>query len=119
MSELLHVVCIVEVRGPAELISCCSGVIEAGGVHDLEVLLVLRGGARGDFVEPVALRVLETAEAIEGGEELVVAAPSGAGDEAAHGEAVDHCVVDCLDIHGVGDGHLSGSAGAVVRLREA
>ena len=78
-------------------------VAELGGVgegrrhHDFEVLLVLRGGAGCDFVEPfAAVDLVDAAEAAEGGEELVVAADAGGRDEGAHGEGVDEGVVELL-----------------------
>ena len=39
---------------------------------------------------------VEAAEAVEGGEELVVAAKSRGGDEAAHGEGVDEAIIEVL-----------------------
>jgi len=83
--------------GPAEFVTEAGTVAEAGGLHDFEILLVLEGGAGGDFVEPLAgVGFIEAAEAGEGGEELVVTADAGAGDEAAHGEGVDESVVEFL-----------------------
>jgi hypothetical protein len=52
-------------------------------------LLVLRGGACGDLVEPLATVVLQAAEAVEGGEKLVVAIDALGGHKRPHGEAVD------------------------------
>ncbi len=43
---------------------------------------------------------VDAAEAGEGGEELVVAADAGGGDEAAHGEGVDEGVVELLVLEG-------------------
>ena len=74
---------------------------EDGRLHDLEVLFVLRGGAGGYFVEPLAgMRFIDATEASEGGEELVVTADAGAGDEAAHGEGVDEGVIEMLVFEG-------------------
>ena len=78
-----------------------GNVGEDGRLHDFEVLLVLGGGAGRDFVEPFAgVGLVDAAEAAEGGEELVVAADAGAGDEAAHGEGVDEGVVELLILEG-------------------
>ena len=110
------------VRGPAELVAERGGVAEAGGLHDLEVLFVLGGRAGGDFVEPLAGIGLEAAEALEGGEELIVPVDALGGDEGAHGEAVDEVVVERLVGEGGGGGDLTGGAivGLVVeRLDEA
>jgi len=80
-------------------------VAEAGGLHDFEVLLILRGGAGGYFVEPFAgYGFFEWAPAGEGGEELVVAAPAAKGNVAAHGEGVDELVVEGLIVERVGGG---------------
>jgi hypothetical protein len=66
-------------------------------LHDLEVLLVLVGGAGGEFVKPgSAIEFVGGAELVEGGEEVVVAAFAGGGDEVAHGEGVDGAVVVML-----------------------
>jgi len=76
-------------------------VAEARRLHDLEVLLVLRGGAYGDFIEPLAgSQLLERVPAVERIEELVVATPACVGHEAAHRERVDQLVIKLL----VGDG---------------
>ena len=90
---------------PAELVAECGGGGEGGGLHDFEVLLVLRGGAGGDLVEPLGgVGLIDAAEAVEGGEELVVAADAGGGDETAHGEGVDEGVVELLIVEGIGGG---------------
>jgi len=47
------------------------------------------------------VRFIEAAEAIEGGEELVVATDAGAGDETAHGEGVDESVIEVLLLEGL------------------
>ena len=79
-----------------------GGIGEDRGLHDFEVLFVLRGGAGGDLVEPLAgVGFVDAAEAVEGGEELIVAADAGAGDEAAHGEGVDEGVVELLVLEGI------------------
>jgi len=81
---------------PAEFIAQCGGVGERRGLHDLDVLLVLRGGAGDDFVEPLPGVVRQRSEAVEGGEKLVVAVDAFGRDEGAHGEAVDEVVVERL-----------------------
>ena len=75
----------------------CSGMAEGRGLHQLQVLLVLIGGAAGHFVNPLAdMAALEATEAFEGGEELVVSAPAGSGNKAAHGNGVDELVIEIL-----------------------
>lgn len=72
-------------------------IVECRRAHDFEVLFVLRRGAGSHFVEPFAVvRVADLAKAIEGVEELIVAAVACAGDEVAHGERVNQCVVKML-----------------------
>ena len=45
---------------------------EDGGLHDFEVLLVLSGRARRNFIEPFScVGPVDSAEAVEGGEELI------------------------------------------------
>jgi hypothetical protein len=100
---------------PADLVAEGGGFGEGRRSHDLEILLVLGGGARGDFVEPSAAIVFEATEAVEGGEELVVTADAGAGDETAHGEGVDKSVVEVLVFEdgGGGDGGRDAGCGAI------
>ena len=49
---------------------------------------------------PSAGHFVDATETGEGGEELVVAAGAGGGDEAAHGEGVDEGVVEFLILEG-------------------
>jgi hypothetical protein len=57
-------------------------------------LLILGGGTGGDFVEPFSgVRFVDAVGATEGGEELVVGADAGTGNETAHREGVDQSVV--------------------------
>ena len=94
--------------GPPDLVAEFCGVGEGWGLHEFEVLLVLRGGAGGDFVEPLAdVAFVGTAEARERGEELIVAADTGSWDEAAHGEGVDEGVVEFLIFEGGGGGDVA------------
>lgn len=66
-------------------------------VHQLEILLVLRCGARGHLVYPFRRVASGHAfEVIEGGKEVVVSAVTGFGHEGAHGEGVDQLVVERL-----------------------
>ena len=86
-----------------------GGVAEGWGIHQLEVLLVLGGGAGGDFIDPFSdMGGFEAGKPGEGGEELVVAAEAWHGDEAAQGEGVDEAVVEILrgwgDVSGKGGG---------------
>ena len=98
--------------GPAEFVAEACGVREGWSLHDLEVLLVLGGGAGGDLVKPLA-GVLGGAEAGEGSEELVVAGGAGGGDEAAHREAVDESVVEVLVFEEKAGGDLGLGANTV------
>ena len=41
-----------EIVFPADLPGERRGMAEIGRVHQFEILFVLRGGARGDFIEP-------------------------------------------------------------------
>ena len=102
--------------GPAEVCAELSGVREGWGLHDFEVLLVLRGGSAGDFVEPLAgVGFCEAAETAEGGKELVVAAPSGRRDVGAHGEGVDEGVIEGLTgVSAFGGMEVEGCAGGEV-----
>ena len=67
---------------------------------------------------------VETAETVEGGEELIVPADAGAGNEGAHGEGIDESVVELLVFEGVlgadvaltTDGLRRDAAGGATRL---
>jgi hypothetical protein len=84
-------------RGPLNVGDDLREVGEDRCLHDLKVLLILRCSAGGDFVEPLCrMGLMETAEAIEGSEELIVSADAGAGNEGAHGEGIDESVVELL-----------------------
>src|SRR5262249_24124274 len=67
--------------------------------------LILIGGARGDFGRELTVMLLaDSSELTERGEEMVVAG-FGAGDEIAHGEAVDQRVAQRIvgfDGRGIG-----------------
>ncbi len=70
---------------------------EIGGVHDLEILLILCRGSASDFVEPFTdVTVVDSRETSEGGEELIVTANACAGNKAAHGKVVDEGIVERL-----------------------
>src|SRR5947209_4455668 len=77
-------------------------VREDGRLHDFEVLLVLVSSANCHLVEPLAgMRLVNAAEATEGGEEVVVSADASAGNEAAHGKRIYKGVVEVLVLEGV------------------
>ena len=60
-------------------------------------MLILGRGAARDFINPLTgVLLAEAAEAIEGGEKLVVAAASRGGNEAAQRESIDEAVVEVL-----------------------
>ena len=110
-----------EARGvrPAELVAERGRLAEAWGDHDFEVLLVLGGGARGHLVELLAgVRLGDAVQAVEGGEELIVSGGAGAGDEGAHGDGIDHFVVEALVFEDGGGGDGAGRAGGGGRLLE-
>ena len=118
--KLGHVFRVIEIRGPAQLVARGRGVRKRRGGHHFEILLVLRSGAGGDFVEPLAVLVFQAAEAVEGVEKLVVRAVSGIGHEAAHREAVDEFVVESLVFDGVGGKKLAvGALAGFCGLRKA
>ncbi|MDX6459812.1 MAG: hypothetical protein QOE55_3509 [Acidobacteriaceae bacterium] len=113
---------------PAELVAKFGGGREGRSLHDFEILAVLGGGAGSDLVKPLGdVRLVDVGEAGEGGEELVVAAGAGGGNEGSHGEGVDEGVVEFLVLEGVGsadvafsaDGLGRDAAGGGLRLEEA
>ncbi len=65
-------------------------------LHELEVLLILRGSAGSHLVDPFSGVALVDAELGEGREELIVAAEAGRGNKAAHGKGIDEAVVEVL-----------------------
>ncbi len=70
---------------------------EGRRLHQFQILLILRGGAAGHLVHPLArMPLVRPPKAVKGGEKLVVAAESGAGHKAAHGEGIDQPVVELL-----------------------
>ncbi len=101
---------------PAEFFGDGGGVLEGRSFHQFEVLLVLRGGAGGDFVEKFAgVDVRNAVEFREGVEEMIVAADAGGGDETAHGECVNERVVEMLIGHGVSGGDIAVAADGLRR----
>jgi len=74
-----------------------NGTAKRWRFHQLEVLLILRCRAAGDFVDPFAdVTVAEAVKFSEGGEELVVSTEAGGGEIAAHGDGIDEPVVEIL-----------------------
>ena len=72
-------------------------VAEGRRLHQLQILLILRGGAAGHLVHPLAdVLLVQPAKAVEGGKELVVPAEARSGHKAAHREGVDQPVVEIL-----------------------
>src|ERR1700686_996824 len=62
---------------PANFVTGLRRMTEVGGVHQLDVLLILATGAGGDFVEPFAeMTFRNSAEFDKGVEEMVVASDS-------------------------------------------
>ncbi len=95
--------------------------------HQFHVLNILRSGARGDFVEPVAFVVFVCAvKSVERVEEMVVACRAGGGNKTAHRERVDQLVIEMLIFVGLGGGDVARFArralccvvGFVLRLGE-
>ena len=84
-------------RLQADLVGNPGRVHEGRRLHQFQILLILRGGAAGYLVHPLArMPLVQPAKAVEGGEKLVVPAESGGGHKAAHGEGVDQAVVEIL-----------------------
>jgi len=103
-----------------------AGMGEGRGVHEFEILFVLRGGAGGKFVEPIAqVGAAHFLKFIEGVEEVVVRGDAGGWDEAAHGEGVNQGVVESLVFEGLAGGDFAfgadgfGRGGGGERLRLA
>ena len=66
-------------------------------LHQLEILLILRGSAAGHLVDPFAgVALVRPPNLAEGREELIVAAEAGRGNKAAHGKGIDKAVVEVL-----------------------
>ena len=80
----------------AGLVGNLDCMTEGRRLHQLKVLLVLRGCAAGYLIDPLAFMVLEAAPARKSGKELVVPAPLRNGNKAAHGKRVDQLVIDSL-----------------------
>ena len=84
--------------------------------HEFEILLVLGGGASGDFVEKFSrMNVRSAVEFGEGVEEMIVGADAGAGDETAHGECVNERVVEMLIGEGMSGGEIAVAADGLRR----
>ncbi len=79
-------------------------------LHQLQILFILRGGMRGDLIDPRGFETIVVAEAPEGVEEVVVAGVASGGDEGAHGEGVDQLVVEVLIGEDAGGGSFAGGA---------
>ncbi len=100
-------------EGSADFFAEVGAVAVVERIHNLEVLLVLVGGAGGEFVEPgSAIEFGGGAEFFKGGEEVVVTALLSGGDEVAHGEGVNGLVVVGLPGGKFGGGDLVGGAGS-------
>src|SRR5271155_878554 len=103
--------CEAAVGVPAEFFGDGGGVLERRSFHELEILLVLRCGAGGHFVEKFAdMDVRNAVEFREGVEEMIVGADSGGGDETAHGKCVNERVVEMLIRVGVSGGGVAVAA---------
>ena len=101
---------------PAEFFGEGRGGSERRRIHQLEILLVLRGGARGYFVEKFAGVAGRNGEEFrEGVEEVVVAAHPCGRHETAHGESVNQRVVEMLIRKGLSRGDISVAANGVRR----
>ena len=71
-------------------------------MHDLEILLILRGCATGDLVDPFTnMGVIDGSETGESCEKLIVPAYACRRNEAAHGEVVDQGVIEPLILEGI------------------
>src|SRR5215471_20679825 len=87
----------LEIVVPLYFLNDCGDTRNGGICDQLEILFVLGGGTSSNFVEPFAgvsaIRAGKFAESIE---EVIVAADSGRGHKAAHGESVDQRIVQML-----------------------
>ena len=86
-----------EIILPAEVVCNLDRVDEGRRVHQLEVLLVLRGGAGRNFIEPFAgVARIDDLEFCERVEEMIVAAHAGGRNERAHRKCVHQRIVKML-----------------------
>lgn len=84
-------------KGCAEFFAEIGTVAVVECLHNLEILLILVGGAGSEFVEPfAAVELAGGAKFSECGEEVVVSGLLRGGNEVTHGEGVDGLVVKGL-----------------------
>ena len=105
-----------EVGVPAELVGHGADGGVVAGLHEFEILLVLRSRAGGDLVDPLTGEAIVVAEASEGVKEVIVAGFACGGDKGAHGESVDEFVVEVLIGGDRRGGRLAGRAIGFVML---
>jgi hypothetical protein len=79
---------------------------KVGRVHDFEVLLILTGGAAGQFIHPLVQvpGILSGLKVVEGSEEVIVSRLRGGRDKRSHGKCVDQLIVELLVGQRVGGG---------------
>jgi hypothetical protein len=81
-----------------------QGRRKVGRMHDLKVLLILRGCATGQFIHPLAYvaGAFHRFKVVEGCKKMIVPRLSGGGNKGAHGKGVDQLVIELLIAEGVG-----------------
>ena len=86
-----------EIILPAEVVCNLDRVDEGRRVHQFEVLLVLRGGTGGNFVEPfTGVARIDDLEFCKRVKEMIVTARTGGRNERAHRERVYERIVEML-----------------------
>ena len=97
-----------QILAPGHVLGDGVEAIPGRRLHQLEILLVLRGGSRRDLVEKLAgVARIGAAELGEGSEEMIVPGLALRGNEAAHGEGIDQLVVEALVLRHVGGGNVA------------
>ena len=97
-----------EILAPSHALGDVVEAMPGRRLHQLEILLVLRGGAGGDLIEKIAgVAGIGAAEFREGSEEMVMPGHALGRDEAAHGEGIDQGIVEVLVLGDFGGGNIA------------
>ena len=76
------------------LVGYLGGVAEGRGLHQLQILLILCGGAASHLVDPLAdVPVADPFVMVKSREKLIVPAELRRGDKTAHGKGINQPVV--------------------------